>query len=76
MSNHKSSLLEFAVPLIIGVAAGCVAGVLLAPAGGKTIRQKIKKEIKLAGELIKDGVEILADEADKNIEASVDLSKS
>jgi gas vesicle protein len=76
MSKSKSSLLELAVPLIIGVAAGCVAGVLLAPGSGKTIRQKIKKEIKLAGELIKDSVEIMANEADKNIEVSVELSKS
>ncbi len=69
MSKHKSTFLEFALPLIIGVAAGCVAGVLFAPGSGKTIRQKVAKNIKAAGDLIKDGVEIMADEAEQELEA-------
>ena len=43
MSKNKSAFLEFTVPLIIGVAAGCIAGVLFAPGSGKTIRQKSRK---------------------------------
>lgn len=72
MSKNKSAFLEFTIPLIIGVAAGCIAGVLFAPGSGKTIRQKVAKNIKAAGDLIKDGVESMAAAADEPTEVSVD----
>ncbi len=73
MSKNKSAFLEFTIPLIIGLAAGCIAGVLFAPGSGKTIRQKVAKNIKAAGDVIKEGVEIMVESADEPTEVSVDL---
>ena len=69
MSNDKNSILEIALPFVIGAAAGCLLGVLFAPERGKKTRHIIQKEINKAGDMVKDNYEKIAKEAGKGIEA-------
>jgi gas vesicle protein len=69
MSNDKNSVLEIALTFVIGAAAGCLLGILFAPAGGKKTRHNIQKEINKAGEMVKDNYEKIAKEAGKGVEA-------
>jgi gas vesicle protein len=69
MSNDKSSFLGIALTFLIGAAAGCIVGILFAPAGGKKTRHDIQKEINKAGEMVKENYEKIAKEAGKGIEA-------
>ena len=69
MSNDKNSVLEIALSFVIGAAAGCLLGILFAPAGGKKTRHNIQKEINKAGEMVKDNYEKIAKEAGNGIEA-------
>ncbi len=69
MSNDKNSILEIALTFVIGAAAGCIVGILFAPASGKKTRHNIQKEINKAGEMVKDNYEKIAKEAGKGIEA-------
>lgn len=70
MSNEgKSCVVETAVSFLIGAAAGFVAGILLAPASGKETRKKIGEEISKGTEKAKEGVEKLANEAEKGFRA-------
>jgi gas vesicle protein len=69
MSNDKNSILNIALAFVIAAAAGCIAGILFAPAGGKKTRHNIQKEINKAGEMVKDNYDKIAKEAEKGIEA-------
>jgi gas vesicle protein len=60
MSNERSPVIEVAVALAIGVAAGYLIGILFAPAGGKKTRDKIQKEINKTGEKAKEIYDIIA----------------
>lgn len=60
MSNDKNSILEIALTFVIGAAAGCIVGILFAPAGGKKTRHKIQKEINKTGEKAKEIYEKIA----------------
>jgi gas vesicle protein len=69
MSNDKNAILKIALYFLIAAAAGCLAGILFAPAGGKKTRHKIQKEFNKAGEMVKDNYEKITKEAGKDIEA-------
>jgi gas vesicle protein len=60
MSNEKNSVFEVAVSFMIGAVAGCIVGILFAPAGGKKTRHKIQKEINKTGEKAKEIYEKIA----------------
>lgn len=62
-SHFWDSLLTFAA----GVAAGFVAGLLLAPASGKETRKKIKDQAVKTGEAAKESYEKIAKEAEKGV---------
>jgi gas vesicle protein len=76
MSNDSNSILETALTFAIGVAAGCVLGILFAPARGQKTRHNIQKEIDKAGEVVKDNFDKITKEAGKSIEALAGHFKS
>jgi gas vesicle protein len=76
MSNDRNSILETALIFAVGVAAGCVVGILFAPERGKKTRHNIQKEIDKAGEMVKDNFEKISKEAGKGIEAMAGHFKS
>ncbi len=66
-NDGKNSVLEIAVPFLIGVTAGFVLGILFAPASGKETREKIGDEIGKGTEKAKEGFEKVSKEAEKGI---------
>jgi gas vesicle protein len=54
MSKNTNAALVGAATLLIGTAAGIIAGILFAPAGGKKTRRMIQEEINKTGEKAKE----------------------
>ena len=76
MSNNRNSIIDTALTFAIGVGAGCIIGILFAPARGQKTRHNIQKEIDKAGEMVKDNFEKITKEAGKGIEALAGHFKS
>jgi gas vesicle protein len=69
MSNEKHAILKIVLTFVISAAAGCMIGILFAPAGGKKTRHNIQKKINKAGEIAKDNYKKIAKVAENGIEA-------
>ncbi|MCI4444871.1 MAG: YtxH domain-containing protein [Candidatus Aminicenantes bacterium] len=68
--NKDSRFVDSLLTFLAGAATGFILGILFAPASGKETRKKLKEQALKSQELVKEGYQKVAREAEKGVKVA------